>query len=178
MTTPLNLPFVKANTWDIRQTRVENSMQKCFEKTGSLSNCPINNSSADSPGRAMSTGASQINRPYENRGEIDAHVTYYGINYDSQLDPLIPLNHPYDSPAYRDCSKGPIRCSQNGDFCVTNVVSRQVCNVDDPIEVLKTAPKCNQGFSPTVVGITPKHATDIITPARVQWQCLPPSSTK
>ena len=142
MTTPLNLPFVRANTWDVRQTRVNRSNDN-----------------------------SQVNRAFENRGELAAPIFYYGINYDSQLNPSIPLNHPYDSPAYRDCAQGPIHCAVNGNFCTTNVVSRLVHHPQNDREVLETAPTCHDGYTPTIVGMGPSNG-----PTRVQWQCLPSSS--
>jgi hypothetical protein len=106
--------------------------------------------------------AHQLQRCFENRGELDADVAFYGINYDSQRHG-VPLHAPYDPPGYATCIDGPTKCGSNGDFCITNVVSRSVEE--------KTPPLCQPGL-----GLVPKMigcSEDRHGQRRSQWQCLP-----
>lgn len=132
MSSPLDLPFVRANTWDVEQLRDEHQLQRMFE----------------------------------NRGEVDGDVSYYSVNYDAQKYGA-PLHAPYDPPSYGTCLNGPMKCSVNGNFCVTNVVSRPV----DSCDAKKHAkpPVCYPGLVPAVIGC----GLDQSGQARVQWQCLP-----
>lgn len=119
MSTSLDVPFVRANTWNCKQLREPHQLQRC----------------------------------YENRGELDADVAYFGINYDSQKYG-VPLHAPYDPPSYATCENGPIKSGVNGDFCVTNVISR------------KYPPVCISGLVPRKIGGKDNSIN-------AQWQCLP-----
>ncbi len=108
----------------------------------------------------------QLQRCFENRGEIDANVAFYGINYDSQKYG-VPLHAPYDSPSYMNCENGPVKCAVNGDFCITNVVSRPVESCHKMSD--KAPPLCFPGLRPKMIGCG-KDKDDIL---RAQFQCLP-----
>jgi len=132
MSSSLNIPFVKASTWNCEGLRDENQLQRCFE----------------------------------NRGEIDADISFYSVNYDSQLYGY-PLHQPYDPPSYMTCLDGPEKCAVNGDFCITNVVSRPVYSCTKMSD--KTPPLCYPGLIPKMIGC----GEDKDGVLRSQWQCLP-----
>ncbi len=108
----------------------------------------------------------QLQRGFENRGEIDADIAFYSINYDAQLYGY-PLHQPYDMPSYMTCENGPEKCATNGDFCVTNVVSRPVHSCDRMSD--KAPPLCYPGLRPKMIGC----GKDSTGQFRAQFQCLP-----
>ena len=110
----------------------------------------------------------QLQRMFENRGEIDAEVPYYSINYDSQRSGK-PLPAPYDPPGYETCTNGPTKCT-NGHFCVTNVVSREVPSCDFNDQPTRAIPVCMPGLTPQIIGCVKSPDGPGY---RAQMQCLP-----
>ncbi len=132
MSSDLNVPFVKVNTWQCEQLRDKHQLQRCFE----------------------------------NRGEVDAPIAFYSINYDAQKYG-VPLGQPFDPPGYMTCENGPEKCGVNGDFCITNVVSRPVHSCIKMSD--KTPPLCYPGLRPKMIGCG-KDTDGVL---RAQFQCLP-----
>jgi len=138
----VQLPFRPGNIWDVEKLREKNNLNTNFENA--------NKNGGDPP--------------------LAASVAYFGVNQDSQLWGT-PLPPPFDSPDWTSCHNGAQR-AQGYDWCVTNVVSRQVPACDQARgQVNASAPICTNGTIPTLAGCTRDAHTQ---KSFAQWQCLPP----
>ena len=112
---------------------------------------------------------SQPQRCFANRGEIAGDVAYYGVSYESQKDPTVPLQRPLGpAPVATGPCSGPVRIEINRDACVSNVVSRPVESCSNVSS--KDSPSCANGLTPVLVGCSDGEGRR--GGPRAQWQCI------
>jgi hypothetical protein len=106
----------------------------------------------------------QIQTCYRNDfGAIDPRRNVWAFAVASDAQRLgLPLEAPFDPPAYQCCGdKGPRRVDGR-DYCVTNVVSRPAGTPPPP---------CARGLVPLAVGTSDAQGIPG-GGARTQWQCV------